>query len=181
MPYKTFNNWLFDGKKDSPIPRPQLDENGKVAIDILKYNSPITHTYLISLFLKHGPLNQYLNEYFNNINLRYLSKEEIFKFIKKCIFDFKINKRDMMFYKHGAKKMLYEKLREKISLLKNDDLLLLCNIIEKSENKDAIFDSLGIEQQKKIKVEKIKKTKTIKTKKISLDELMNKHFSIIDI
>ena len=85
MPYKLFNSWLFDGKKNSPIPRSEK-------VDILKYNSPITHTFVISLFLRNGPLNYYLDENFNNIGLRYLTREDLFKFVKKCVIDFKIKK-----------------------------------------------------------------------------------------
>ena len=118
MPFRTFNNWLFDGIKDSPIPKPK---NG---VDILKYNSPITHTFLVAMFLRNGYLNSYLNKYFNDINLRYLSKEELFKFIKKCVIDFRIKKRDIVYYPRRTKQILYEKLREKIPTLKNDDILM---------------------------------------------------------
>ena len=171
MPYRTFNNWLFDGDRTSQIPKPK---NG---IDILKYNSPITHTHVISLFLNNGVLNHYLDTYFNNINLRYLTREELFKFIKKCVMDFKIRKRDLVFYPRRRRFQLYEKLREKIQTVKNDDLFLLCDIIEKSKNKDAIYSTLGLEKPKK---QKIKKSKKIKKEKISLEGLME-HFSTIEI
>lgn len=179
MPFKTFNNWLFDGQRDSPIPKPKTDDNGKVIVpDILKYNSPITHTFIISMFLKHGPLNFYLNEYFNDINLRYLTREELFKFIKKCVIDFRIQRSQITFYPRRPRVMLYEKLREKLSLLKNDDINLLCDIIEKSDNRNAIYDTLGLEKPKKTK---LKKAKKIKVKKVSLDNFLNNHFSIINI
>lgn len=179
MPFRTFNNWLFDGKKNSSIPRPRKDETGKVIVpDILKYNSPITHTFIISLFLRNGPLNHYLDEYFNNIGVRYLTREEILKFAKKCVIDFKVKKRDIMFYKRRSRRMLYDKIRERMPILKNDDVSLLCDIIEKSDNKDAIFDSLGLEKPKKSKLKKEKKTKT---KKITLDEFLAEHFSMIDV
>lgn len=179
MPFKTFNNWLFDGRKDTPIPRPKTNDEGKVVTpDILKYNSPITHTFVIAMFLRNGALNHYLDTYFNNISLRYLSREDIFKFIKKCVIDFKIKKRDVMFYKRRARHMLYEKLRERMPYLKNDDVLLLCDIVENSDNKDAVFDSLGLEIPKKTK---LKKTKKLKVKKISLDKFLSEHFSTFDV
>ena len=179
MPYKTFNNWLFDGRRDSPIPSERKDDDGKVITpDILKYNSPITHTFLISLFLRNGSLNYYLNEYFNNIGLRYLSKEEIFKFIKKCVMDFRVQKRDLMFYKRGRKNILYDKFREKLPILKNDDVELLCDIVERSDDRESIYDALGMKQEKK---QKLKKTKKIKSEKISLKSFLEKHFSIIKV
>lgn len=170
-PYQLFNNWLFDGRTDTPIPRAE-------GIDLLKYNSPIHHTYLVSLFLRNGSLNNYLNDYFNDINLRYLTREELFIFIKKCVQDFKIQKRDLMFYKRSPRIMLYEVLRERMPLLKNDDISLLCDIIDNSDNRDLVYESLGIEKPKKIKLKKAKKESK---KNISLNEFLKEHFSTLDV
>lgn len=170
MPFKTFNNWLFDGSRSSPIPKE------KDGIDILKYNSPITHTYAISIFLRNGPLNHYLNKYFNNMGLRYLPKDELFRFLKNCVIDFRVKRRDIVYYPYRRKTKLYQVLRDKISHFKNDDILLLCDIIDKSKDKEMIYHSLGIEKPKK---QKLKKKKTTK-KKMSVEEFLKEHFSIID-
>lgn len=178
MPFKTFNNWLFDGQPNSPIPKSRTDENGKVVIpDILKYNSPITHTFVTAMFLKHGPLNHYLNEYFNDIGLRYLSREELFIFIKKCVQDFKIKRSQITFYPRRPRVILYEKLRERLPEFKNDDLELLCDIIEKSDQRDSIYDALGMEKPVK---KKIKKDKKMTSTKKSLKSFLTDHFSTID-
>jgi hypothetical protein len=129
------------------------------------------------MFLKNGPLNFYLNDFFNNISLRYLTREELFKFIKKCVQDFRIQKSQITYYPRRPRVILYEKLREKLALLKNDDINLLCDIVEKSDNRNAIYDSLGLDKPKKTK---IKKAKKLKTKKISLNKFLDDHFSIID-
>ena len=179
MPFKTFNNWLFDGQKNTPIPKPKTNDDGKVIVpDILKYNSPITHTFVLAMFLKHGPFNFYLNEYFNNINLRYLKRDELFIFVKKCLQQFKIQKSQIIFYRRQPRVILYEKLREKMSLLKNDDVSLLCDMVEKSPNKDAIFDSLGLDKPKKTR---LKKAKKLKAKKITLKKFLDDHFSTIKL
>ena len=170
MPFRTFNNWLFDGSKNTPIPKP------KDGVDILKYNSPITHTYAISLFLRNGPLNHYLNKYFNNMGLRYLPKEELFYFLKQCVLDFRVKRRDIVYYPYRRKTKLYQILREKVGHFKNDDISLLCDIIDKSEGKDVVYHSLGIEKPKKEKLRK----KKVKKKKISSREFLKEHFSIID-
>jgi len=130
------------------------------------------------MFLKHGPLNQYLNEYFNNMNVRYLSREELFIFIKKCVQQFKIQKSQITFYPRQQRVILYEKLREKMAILKNDDVYLLCDLVEKSDNKDAIFDSLGLDKPKKTK---LKKAKKLKSEKITLKTFLNDHFSTIKL
>lgn len=172
-PYKTFNKWLFDGDRNSPIPKP------KDGVDILKYNSPIHHTFVLQMFMRHGPMNYYLNKYFNNINLRYLSREELFLFMKKCVLDFKATKRDTVFYRYKAKNKLYDILKDKYPELKNDDTSLLCDIIEKSDERDVIYETLGLGKPPKKQKVKIGKTKVNKTKKISLSEVMEKHFSIM--
>jgi hypothetical protein len=177
MPYRTFNGWLFDGSRDSEFPKPRYADDGKEIIpDILKYNSPITATYVVSMFLKNGPLNHYLDNYLNNINLRYLDKKELFMFIKKCVLDFRLGRRDTVFIPWTRKTKLFGELRNKFPELKNCDISLLCDLVEESDQKEAIFNTLGLEKPKKLKVKKQKRKK-----KISLKEFMAQHFSIMDI
>ncbi len=171
MPFKTFNNWLFDGNRTTPIPDP------KGGIDILKYNSPITNTFVLSLFMRNGSLNHYLNEYFNNMGLRYLTREELFKFIKKCVMDFRVKRRDTVFYKFRRQDKLYSILRDKFPQFKNNDITLLCELIEKSDDKKAIYSSIGLEtpEKKKLKTGK----KTVREGKVSLKVFLAEHFSIL--
>jgi hypothetical protein len=171
MPFKTFNNWLFDNNKTSPIPPP------KDGVDILKYNSPITNTFVLSLFMRNGSLNHYLDEYFNNMGLRYLSREELFKFIKKCVLDFRVRRRDTVFYKFRRQDKLYSILRDKFPQFKNNDITLLCELIEKSDEKEAIYSSLGLETPKKKKLKTGKKE--VKKGKVSLKVFLAEHFSIL--
>ncbi|MCF8019910.1 MAG: hypothetical protein K9L62_10965 [Vallitaleaceae bacterium] len=172
MPFRTFNQWLFDRNKDTPIPPP----NGK--IDILKYNSPITHTWVLQLFMRHGPLNQYLDEYFNNIGLRYIPKDEFFRFIKKCVMDFKVTKTQTVFYKWRRQDKLYNILRDKFPQFKNDDITLLSELIERSDDKKAIYESLGMELPKKKKIKTGKKT--TKKGKTSVKDFLAGSFSIME-
>lgn len=177
--FKTFHNWLFDGSIKSKIPKPKTNDNNSVIIpDILKYNSPITHTYLISLFLKNGPLNSYLDKVFNNINLRYLDKEELFYFIKKCVIDFRVSRRSLIWVKYNNKTTLFNVLRKKIPILKNDDIDLLCEITNKSKDKDQIYVSLGLDKPVKKKLKWKKKNK--KGRKISLEDFLEENFSIMN-
>lgn len=179
MPFRTFNTWLWDGNINTPIPQPKTKDDGTVVTpDIMKYNSPITHTYVISLFLRNGPLNKYLNQYFNNMGVRYLDKEDLFKFIKKCVIDFGIRKNETVFYQYRKETQIYSKLRSKLPFLKNNDIVLLAEIIEKSSDKDAIYQSLDLEAPKKQKI-KLTKKKAEKAEKTSLKDFLEKHFSIV--
>jgi len=168
MPFKTFNKWLFDGSVKSEI-KP----------DLLKYNSPITNTYVVSLFQRSGKLNHYLDKHFNNMGLYYLDKEELLKFIKKCVKDFKINRRTITYFPRRSADDLFNALRNKVAVLKNDDLELLTQIINKSDDKKAILSSLGLDSKPK----RTKSSQTCKLgqkNKVKLEELME-NFTTIEI
>jgi len=166
MPFKTFLNWIYDGYVDSEIPNPEL---------LLKYNSPITNTYMISLFVKIGKINHYLDKYMNNINLRYIKKEELMIYIKKLIIDNKIKRFQLHYFIYRRYHKLFDILKEKFSYLKNNEIQMLCDQINNSDEKETIYQSLGI---MKPKIEKVKK---IKKEKISLKEFIRDNFSIIDM
>jgi len=175
MPFKTYNNWMFDGSRTTPIPKPTEK------VDILKYNSPITHTFALQMFMRHGPLNHYLDKYFNNIGLRYLAKEELFLFLKNCVLDFRVLRRDTVFYPYKAKNKLYDILRDKFPELKNHDVSLFCDIVEKSDDRDNIYETLGLAKPPKKEKIKIGKKKINKKEKITLKAFMEKHFSTIGV
>ena len=165
--YKTFHSWLFDQNLRSEFPNPEV---------LLKYNSPITHTYVLSLFVLNAKLNHFLNEYFNNVGVRYLDKEELFKFIKKCVIDFRVRRGDLVFYPRKERFKLYEALRERMPFLKNDDVFLLCDIVDRSDLKEGVYQALDLEKPKKFKVKKADKKN--KNEKVSLPAFLEEHFSI---
>ncbi len=127
--------------------------------------------------MRNGSLNHYLDKYFNNMGLRYLSKEEVFKFIKKCVIDFRVRRRDTVFYKFRRQDKLYNILREKFPQFKNDDISLLCELIEKSDEKEAIYNSVGLATPKKKKLKMGKKR--VKKGKVPLKQFLAEHFSIM--
>lgn len=170
--YRVFVNWLFDGNINSPIPKPDLEYN---IPDILRCDSLITHVYLISIFIKCGKLNKYLNEYLNNYNLYYIDKSELFLFIKECVVKNNIKRYQLHYSVYNRKNKLFYVLREVLPYLKNDDILLICEQIEKSDEKEQIYDSFKINKFKK---EKLKKNKKIK--KITLNDFLN-NFQIIEV
>ena len=100
--FEIYYNWLFDGHSKSKIPE-----------EIIKSGSPINHKYVISVFLTNGNLNHYLNAYFNNINIWYLDLEELILFIKKCIKDFRISRKTLVYTPWKKTDKLYEELRKK--------------------------------------------------------------------
>jgi len=171
--YKIFFAWLFDGDENSILPEPNTEYG---IPDILKYNSQITHTYLISLFVRIGKLNHYLNEYINNINLRYIKKEDLMFYVKKCVIENKIKRFQLHYFICSRRNKLFNIIREKIPYLKNEDITIICNQIDNSVEKESIYQSLGIKKPKKQKVKKIKKKE-----KISLNDFIRTNFSIVEM
>jgi len=148
MPYRCFFNWAFDGNIKTQIP------DGENVPDILKYNSPIHATFLLQTFVTNGKLNHYLNKHLNNIGIRYIDKKDLFYFFKQCIIDYKVNRKDIHYIRWSKNNALFNKLDKKYPLLKKDELNIACDIINKSEDKDTIFRSLGLDKKE------FKKTKS---------------------
>jgi hypothetical protein len=178
MPFKTYFNWLFDGNIKSPIPSPKTDDDDKVIVpNILKYNSPITSKFAISVFLKNPPLNKYLDQYFNNISLYSIPKEELLYFIKKCVIDFHIGRYGTTYYRRGYNDKLYNIIEKKCPYLKSYEVDFVCLMINRSDRKSSIYNSLGLEPPKKQKI----KTKKRKAVKMSLKNFLAENFSIMEI
>ena len=164
--FQLYYDWLFDGNIKSEIPE-----------EILKSTSPINNKYVISVFINNLKLNLYLNIYFNNINLWYLEKEDLFIFLKKCVKDFRINRRDLVYIPWKKTTKIFDELRKKSPNLKKYEISLLCELIEKMENKDNIYSSLGVEKVDKTKVKK-QKNKSDKTK---VKDFIDNNFKIISV
>ena len=171
-PYTLFQNWLFDGNPKSDIPK------GDGIPDLLKYNSPINSKFMISMFLNQGKLNHFLNEYFNNIGLYYLDKEELMKFMKKCVIDFKIQRKSLPYTSRSKNNKLFDTLRRKIPIMKKHDISLLCDIIDNGKEKEDIYYSLGLEKPETIKKQKGLKKQTKKEIE-TVDEFLKNNFKVI--
>lgn len=170
-PFQVFQNWLFDGNTKSEIPE-----------EIINSNSPISAQYSISIFMGNPVLNLFFNQYFNNINLWYLDKEELFVFIKKCVRDFRIQRRTLLYVPWKKQDKLYNALRKRVPYLKAYEIVELCKIVDKADNKDQIYKTMGLDDdllKKKIgKAPKPKKEKVEKKtiKKIKIKEYIESNF-----
>lgn len=180
IPFKTFINWAFDGSLETPIPKQETDSSGNVITpDILKSSGPLNQRYVVSMFMKNPKMCLYLNNHFNNINLWYIDKETLFKFLKKAIIDFKVRRGDLFFMKSKrSKEILAEKLTQKFPLLKIEEIRLLSDIIESSSQRDSVYNSFGLSKPSKRKIRKEKGNK--KTgRKTSAKNFIKKNFEVI--
>jgi len=168
MPYKTYTNWLFDGDLKKEIPK-----------ELLKYNSPISVYYALSMFILNEKFTTFLDEHLNNMGLYYLDKEELFNFLKRGVKELKIQRNSIPFIPYSRREKLYEALRKRIPVLKNYDIDLLSDIINNSENKDNIYNSLGLVKIEKPK--KVKKTKQKKEEKIIIEKYLKDIYQVAEI
>lgn len=184
--FKTFTNWLFDGKYNTEPPE-----------SVSKKSSPVSNLYCISLFMNCGSLNHYLNRYLNNFGIFYIPKDELMKFIKKCIRDFKIPKRNIWYYSKRQKEdKLFDILSKRYPLLKKYEIYQLIEIINKSKDKNEILQGLGLKTDvKKQKVrkkdkknkEEDNKNRTSKTNNdnnyddLDINTFLTKNFTTMDL
>lgn len=168
--YTSFWDWCFDRNPKSPIPDPEV---------LLKYNSPITATFILKSLIRVARLNHYLNSTINNIGIRYIDAEELFYFTKQCIRDFKVHRKEIHYSPWKSKDELFEKLRSRNPMLKPYDIDLLTSLIQKKpqDERDSIFSALGIEKPKKEKLKSKKKA----TSKISLKNFLSQNFSVMEV
>jgi hypothetical protein len=130
------------------------------------------------MFLNHGKLNHYLNRYFNNIGLRYLDKEEFFKFIKKCVIDFRVKRNSIPYFKYtGQKNKLFDNLWRKFPTMKKYDISLLCELVDKSKEKDSIYSAFGLDKPEKEKIKKSEK-KQKNTDRVSVKDFLKNNFTL---
>jgi len=164
--YNIFWDWIFDKNMKTPLPEKKTLTN---------YKSPIHASFLLKSFMNCPELNSYLNKYMNTIYVMRIDKIELFNFIKQCVIDFKIKRKDILFIKYNRDSDIFTKIREKNAFLKPFDIGILSDIINKSNEKDKIYESLNISKKPSIK-----KIKTKSSKKISLEEFLT-NFTVYEI
>ena len=186
MAYRSFFRWMFDGNLDSPLPSYVDARKGKILVS--SNASPITQHFLVKLFINNGSLNQYFDKYLNNIYLWSIDKEELMFFVKECAYNFKIPRSSIPFLpRKQAKTKLFQALSRKLPLLKNFELDYLCDIVDKSPNKNAIYASLNLGKPAKTKITKRKRKKSKKSagsmtfrdnSAMNLSEFIKRNFKI---
>jgi hypothetical protein len=118
------------------------------------------------------------------MGLRYLEKDELFKFVKKLVQDFKIQRNSLPFFKYGGRKTkLYDSLRRKLPMLKTYDITFLCDVIDKSEEKEVVYATMGIDDPEVTKKKKSKQKNEVveKTGRITVKEFIEKNFNVVKI
>jgi len=162
--YTLLTRWLFDGSTITQIP-----------VEVVQDKS-ISQMYILYYF-QMSHLNIYIDKYFNNYNLFALDRLDLFKFLKQSI---QLCGYKPPFVKKGPKikNKLVDILKGKYPYLKKEELFMLVDFIDNSEEKDSVYEMFGFYSPKKKKItdaerKRMKqKTSEQKDKEISLEDLM---------
>jgi hypothetical protein len=136
-PYTILTRWLHDGSKTTNMP-PEL-ENDKL----------ISPTFLLYYF-QQSKYILYLSNLFNNYFIYQLNKADIFKFMKQCVLDSGY-KPPFLEKEKTTRNKLYKILKLKFPYLKSYEIDSLITIVDKSDDKDSIYETFGLYLPKKKK------------------------------
>ncbi len=162
--YTLLTRWLYDGSKTTVIPEAVVKDKS------------ISQLYLLYYF-QSSHYNLYINDTFNNYGIFSLDRLEIFHFLKECI---QLSGYRPPFVKRGGKpkSKMVDVLKLKYPFLKKEEIFMMVELIDVSDEKDAIYEMFGFYKPKKKKVTKAEKKRMEKeaeeqkTKEESLTELL---------
>lgn len=171
--YTILNRWLFDGSASSKVPD-----------DVIKDKS-IGHMNLL-YFFQCSHYGLVVSKLFNNWGLFSLDRVEVFNFLKQCVL---LSGYRPPFIQRGPKKKskFFDLLKLKYPYLKREEVFMLVDLIDVSEDKDAYYEMFGLYTPKKKKTTKVQRKEMLKEfKKLeqpnestSLDDLM-RNFSNVN-
>jgi len=161
--YTLLNRWLYDGSKTTEVPEDVVNDKS------------ISQLYLLYYFQSSHYIS-YISKTFNNYGLFAMDRVEIFKFLKQCI---ELCGYRPPFVKRGPKtksKML-DALKVKYPFLKKEEVFMLIEQIDNSDEKDTIYEMFGFYKPKK------KKTTKAEQKRMEIDagEQKQKEVSLTDL
>tara|TARA_R110000824_G_scaffold266054_5_gene454999 strand:- start:317 stop:826 length:510 start_codon:yes stop_codon:yes gene_type:complete len=159
-PYTILNRWLYDGSKSTPLPE-ELATGYAIGQTILLYHFQQSEHIV------------YLSEMFNNYSLYTMPKEDVFKMLKDCVQRTGFKPRFIAHTKE-TKSKVSKALKKHHPYLDQDDVNLLTDLIESRDDKESLYETLGVWDRKprKKKLTKKEKDQFAKTvaKKIEKDK-----------
>lgn len=161
-PYQILGKWLNDKSKLSPIPK-ELEEDKTIGPQYILY------------YFQTSPYILFLNDLFNNFDIYQMDRIDSFKMIKDICLKTSFKQK----YINNSKEkdtQLNKSLAKQYPHLKKYEVGYLGRVIDTLDNKDTIYETLGLTKPKKqkinVKENKIKKEKP-KTENYSFDNLMS--------
>ena len=149
--YTILIKWLYDGSSSSQLPR-EVEESKEIGSQYILW------------FFKDSAYNVYMNSVFNNYDIYKLDKNECLKFLKECVLKTGFKPRFVPKQRDPETKIA-KILKIKYPYFKRNDIELLVSIIDNSDEKDQIYETLGLYGPKK--------TKSTKEMKKHINEVVN--------
>ena len=159
--FRAFTSWLFDGERDSQLQKKD---------EILKYNSPVTHQFILTCFMGVPKFNHYLNEELNTWDLYKIDKMEFLRFMKDCVIKLRLTSNRHYTWRKN-KYINYSKLHnalfKRYPYLKRYEITSLCENIDKmpKDEKDKYYATFGVDTPKESKIRRRQKIKKKRGKK----------------
>jgi len=135
--YYILNKWIQDGSKYTEVPEEIINDKS------------ISQNYILYYF-RSSKYISYLSSLFNNYDIYMMDKIEIFKMIKDIVLKTGYKPRFIPRSSDNRTK-LFKILKDKFPFLKKYEVPLIIDMIDKSEDKDNIYETLGISKSKKEK------------------------------
>lgn len=130
-------NWIRDGNLKSPFPKEI--ENTRISIPYLLYYFSPSPKYFI-----------FINDVFNNFTALKLNSVDVLKTFKEIVYYTGYN--SFQHKKVASKENeLIDILWKKFPYFKRDDVCLMVELIDKSDQKDAIYEQFGLLNKAKVK------------------------------
>ncbi len=151
-PYTLLSRWFLDGSATTEIPK-----------ECIKAVSPL---YLL-MYFQASPYICYISKHFNNYGLFQMPKEDIFRFMK-LIISHTGYKAPFIKSEKVTESALIGCLKRQYNDLKTQEVGMLVDIINESEEKESIYEMFGLYKPKTKKVtaaEKKKRLQQVETAK----------------
>lgn len=139
-PYTLLNRWLFDNNRNSEIPE-----------EIVK-DKAIGPQYVL-YFFQGSSYQRLINEMFNNYGVFQLDRLEVFKMVKEAARLSGFKPKFIPRYSE-TKTKLAKALKKRYPYLKYNDVNLLVEEIEESEDRDVVYEMLNLKAPRKYKTKK---------------------------
>ena len=150
--YTILNRWLYDGSTSTKIP------------EEIEKDKSISQMYILYYF-RPSPYGLVISKLLNNWGIFSLDRLEVFQFMKQCIM--LTGYKPPFIQKVPAKKnKISGMLKEKYPYLKNEEIFMMIDIIDKSDEKDRIYEMFGIYSPSKKKLTKAQKEKFVEDVKV---------------
>lgn len=158
-PYQVLDFWMKDGNLSTPYPKD------------LEGNRAISQVYFLNYFETSQRYFPFINNMFNNYNLFYISVKDLCIMLKEMVYFTSFKK---PFGQAKKKKSINNKLidifKKRYGYLKKEEIMMLVDFVDKSEDKEIIYEMFGFRNLKSEKLSASEK----KNQKKRIDSMINK-------